>query len=352
MVDGTRAPILKGTPIYGPKLFKSQRDGRAWHVRTVESLSDHPIHDARDFGQLHPACVFSQLTWWGQLRILGAIEGDDIFLEHFAPLVKEQRAERFGDKATYDTTCDPAGTTGNAHGTILNGIKILESHDIHPITSFNLNRIEGISYAIETIGGFMSREVVQPISTWCGCEYCQYHQPGSREGDRLRHELVVRDGKILHGVRVPALVVDGRRHLKLSNTDSVEWPVLINGFTSGYVHDKRAPQGESNLKRPLKDGEHDHTQRCLEYTVQQFWKTRPAGEQLEADIIRFHEARASAEERAERRARGKDTVETTHQRMMRDLRVCQPGGRELRPRAWVGRFLLGGPLKTGRRGGC
>lgn len=291
LVSGTRAPIVKGKPIYGPKQFKRPR-----HVRDVEALSDHPIHDSWDFGQLHPACVFSQLTWWGQLRILGSVEGDDIFLEHFAPLVKEVRADWFGEAATYQTTCDPAGTTGNAHGTMLNGIKILNAHGIHPVTSFNLNRIEGISYAIETIGGFMGREVVQPIFTWCGCAYCTAFAPGGRDGDRLPHQRVVRNGQILHGVTVPAFVIDSRRHIKLSNTDRVDWPVLINGFESGYVHDSRAPQGESNLKRPLKDGEHDHTQRCVEYTVQQFWKPRPAGKQLEADIQK-HEVRTVINEK-------------------------------------------------------
>jgi len=294
LISGDRAPIVKGKPIYGPKLFK-----RGHHVRDVKALTDHPIHDAWDFGQLHPACVFSQLTWWGQLRILGAVEGDDIFLEHFAPLVKEIRTEWFGEQATYQTTCDPAGTTGNAHGTELNGIKILNAHDIHPVTSFNLNRIEGISYAIETIGGFMAREIVEPVFTWCGCAYCENVYPRAHEGTRLPFQLVVNEGRILHGRKVPALVVHGRRHVKVSNTDSVGWPVLIQGFESGYVHDSRVPRGESNLKRPLKDGEHDHTQRCVEYTVQQFWKLRPAGEQLQRDIQQ--QARQAEHEAARRR---------------------------------------------------
>src|SRR5690349_17360819 len=55
-VSGTRAPITRGKPIYGPKLFKP-----AVHVRDLDALDDHPIHDSWDFGQLHPACVFSQL---------------------------------------------------------------------------------------------------------------------------------------------------------------------------------------------------------------------------------------------------------------------------------------------------
>jgi hypothetical protein len=41
-----------------------------------------------------------------------------------------------------------------------------------------------------------------------------------------------------------------------------------------------APQGQSNLKLSLKDGEHDHTQRCLEYIVQQYWKPPPLGSGL------------------------------------------------------------------------
>jgi hypothetical protein len=172
--------------------------------------------------------------------------------------------------------------------------------DVFPVTSFNLNRVEGISYAIETVGGFMSREVVQPVFTWCGCAYCDAKYPSGYEGMRLPAALVVSGGQILHGRKVPAFVVAGERHVKLSNTDRVDWPVLINGFATGYVHDSRAPVGQSNLKRPLKDGEHDHTQRCVEYVVQQYWKPRPAGEQLERDVDHF--AR-QAEQRRQREIR-------------------------------------------------
>jgi len=292
LVDGTRAPIVRGKPIY------SSQFRRAVHVREdVEALPDHPVYDSWDFGQQHPACVFTQLTWWGQLRILGAIEGSNIFLENFAPLVKEIRAQWFGEQATYETTCDPAGTTGNAHGTILNGIKILNAHEIYPVTSFNLNRVEGISYAIETIGGFMSRDVVQPRYDWCGCAYCERVHPSGREGMRLPFHLVVDGGRILHGLKVPAFVVHKSRHVRLSNTDSTPWPVLINGFEAGYVHDSRVAHGQSNLKRPLKDGEHDHTQRCVEYTVQQFWKPRPVGEQLERDIQQIAKQTAREQQR-------------------------------------------------------
>jgi hypothetical protein len=51
----------------------------------------------------------------------------------------------------------------------------------------------------------------------------------------------------------------------------------------------------------LKDSEHDHTQRCLEYTVRQFWKSRPAGKQRARDIQ--PETCGAAEQRAMRAMR-------------------------------------------------
>ena len=89
----------------------------------------------------------------------------------------------------------------------------------------------------------MAREVVQPQWLNDGCSYCQDVQPGGRTGARLPRSLVVAQGTILHWRRVPAFLMDSRRHLKLSNTDAVPWEALVDGFEAAYVDDPRRPQG-------------------------------------------------------------------------------------------------------------
>jgi len=276
-IDGTRGPMTRGTPIYG-SVFRS-----SIHEAPVDPVDEDPILQGHDFGTKHPAVVWAQLTWWGQLRILGSIEGDDMFIESFLPLVKEWRTTWFGERECL-ATCDPSGGKATRDGTQQNGVKVLNQHGIYPQYSENFNQPTSISYAVESIGGFLERNVTQPAWTDDRCAYCVQHRPNGQRGERLPRQLVVAGGAILHGRQVPAFQIHPTRHLVVSNMDTVERSVLLNGFKGGYVYGPNVPVGGLNIKRPFKDEIHDHTMRCVEYIIQQFGKDRLAEEALQRSI--------------------------------------------------------------------
>lgn len=276
-IDGTRGPMTRGTPIYGKDF------SRALHAVDVDPVEEDPILQGHDFGTKHPAVVWAQLTWWGQLRILGSIEGDDMFIESFIPIVKEWRTEWFGERDTL-ATADPSGGKATRDGTAQNGVKILQQHGIYPQYGEDFNQPTRISYAIETIGGYLTRTVTQPLWFDDRCSYCINHRPHGQRGERLPRNIVVSGGAVLHGRQVPAFQIHPTRHLVVSNADIEERSPLLNGFLGGYVYAANTPVGGINIKRPLKDEIHDHTMRCVEYIIQQFGKVRMAEEMLEQGI--------------------------------------------------------------------
>lgn len=291
-IDGTRGPMTRGKPIYGVE-FKV-----GIHDQDVEPVEEDPILQGHDFGTKHPAVVWAQLTWWGQLRILGSIEGDDMFIESFIPILKEWRTEWFGERETM-ATCDPSGGKATRDGTQQNGVKVLQQHGIFPQYGEDFNQPTRIGYAIETIGGFMTRQVKQPIWFDDRCTYCKHHRPNGHLGERLPRHIVVSGGDILHGKQVPAFQIDTRRHLVVSNVDTEERSVLMNGFKGGYVYGPNLPVGGVNVKRPFKDEIHDHTMRCVEYIIQQFGKERMAELELDRSIQRSERQMLVTERRAE-----------------------------------------------------
>lgn len=287
-IDGTRGPLTRGTPIYGA-VFRV-----GTHDREVDPVEESPILQAHDFGTKHPAVVWSQLTWWGQFRILGSIEGDDMFIESFIPILKEWRTSWFGEIEPM-VTCDPSGGKATRDGTEQNGVKVLEQHGIFPQYGEDFNQPTRISYAIEAIGGFLERSVTQPIWFDDRCAYCRNHRPHGQAGERLPRAIVVNQGHIMHGRQVPAFQIHPTRHLVVSNTDVEERSPLLNGFKGGYVFGPHAPVGGVNIKRPFKDEIHDHTMRCVEYTIQQFAKERLAEAELDASLKRGEKAVTKAD---------------------------------------------------------
>jgi hypothetical protein len=278
-IDGTRGPMTRGKPIYGATFRKPIHAPDAG----VLPVEEAPILQGHDFGTKHPAIVWAQLTWWGQLRILGSIEGDDLFIETFVPIFKEWRTEWFGE-ITPLVTCDPSGGKATRDGTQQNGVKVLQQHGMFPQYGENFNQPTQISYAIESIGGYLNRTVTQPIWFDDRCPYCVNHRPHGRTGERLPRSMVVSGGAVLHGRQVPAFQIDPHRHLVVSNADVEERSPLLNGFMGGYVYAANMPVGGINIKRPLKDDIHDHTMRCVEYIIQQFGTVRMAEEMLEQGI--------------------------------------------------------------------
>jgi hypothetical protein len=81
----------------------------------------------------------------------------------------------------------------------------------------------------------------------------------------------------------------------------------MNGFMGGYVYGPNMPVGGVNIKRPFKDEIHDHTMRCVEYTIQQFATERLAEKALEASV-----KHAAARQKIEQELALKEAQRDTH----------------------------------------
>ncbi len=224
-IDGQRGLSLVGEAVYGAHLFK-----RALHVRDLEPVIDMPLLESYDFGHKHPAVLWSQLLPWGEWRILGEFLGDRQYIEDFVPLVIAKRAQLFPGVQEVWACCDPAGADENSQGTKMNGVRVLQDHNIFARWIPGSNKADRRDYAIQTIAGFMRQ--------------------------------LTTNG--------PAL----QSHSRCT--------ILNDGFEAGYVWDERkagAPQMLPNIRRPKKDGYYDHLQNTAEYTILNFAVGTPVVQQ-------------------------------------------------------------------------
>lgn len=207
---GERGMTYRGEAVYG-KIFKPKI-----HIAEVEPIVRVPILEAWDFGHRHPAVVWSQFTPWGAWHIHGEVVGESTYLEDFAPLVLQRRAELFPRDAEYWACSDPSGAASTSHGTRRTALAILEDYEIFPSYIEASNRADRRHFAIQHIAKLMLRL--------------------TKEG--------------------PAFQIHPR------------CVTLIDGFTAGYVYSDLFAQG--NIRKPLKDGYYDNPQNCAEYTILNF----------------------------------------------------------------------------------
>lgn len=219
-IDGARGLSLEGEPVYG-EIFK-----RGIHISDeIELLPDYPLIESWDFGQKHPAVLWSQLLPWGEWRILGEKLGQSQYLEDFVNEVAIMRSKLFPNHTDLMVCCDPSGADRNNQGMRYTAVEILNMHlrdtygDEHLGATFikGSNRPERREWAIQQIAGYMLR--------------LTKHGPALRVHPRCK--------------------------------------VLIDGFEGGYVYDKeRSTQNSTipNIRRPKKGGYYDHLQNTAEYT--------------------------------------------------------------------------------------
>lgn len=221
MIEGQRGLSTIGDAVYG-KVFS-----RDLHVQAVEYESDFALIESWDFGQRHPAVLWSQFLPNGTWNILGEWMGDRQFLDETVPAVARLREELFGQVQTIRVCCDPAGAGVQGHGIRQTAVDVLNKHlrqlygaSIGARFTMNANRPEKREWAIQQISGYMSR-IVQ--------------------------------GR-------PAYLVHPR------------CAILIDGDEAGYVFDDRKFMNAAfpNIRRPKKDGYYDHLQNTKEYTILNF----------------------------------------------------------------------------------
>lgn len=217
LLEGRRGLALSGEPVYKGAF------SRARHIDPKLGLIQQvPLLEGWDYGHHHPCVVWAQV-YAGRLSILGAVMGQSISIDQFAPVVLEIRRRWFGQPMDVWTTGDPAGMAASSQGLPVTLRTILAEFGIHISAIETANRPEVRDQAIKTIASYMSRTALDG-------------QPAFRLNPR-------------------AILI---------TPDGVEEPreFLADAFEAGYVWDTRLRTGTvaANVRRPKKDGYYDH---CL-----------------------------------------------------------------------------------------
>ena len=239
---GTRGLNVKGQPVYAGK-FK-----RALHVRPTAMNPDLPLLEAIDFGKHHPCVHWSQFDPWGGWTWLGGMMGRDLFIEDFAPMIKQQRAEWFPNALEVQTCCDPAGSHNNSQGVRTNGVKVLADHGIVARWIDNSNAPDVRRGAIEQTTAYLNRRSARGEEAFA-CDDQRWRIVGDDQ-DRLVN-------------------------------------FAAQALEAGYVWDERTrtTAGGKSIVVPLKDGWFEHVMNCSEYAVLNFGQ----GVQTEQQVQRHAE---------------------------------------------------------------
>lgn len=230
VILGLRGLNVTGEPVYKGAFV------RALHEAEAEFNPALPLEMALDFGKHHPCVVFRQVSALGQVRYLGGILGQQLYLDDFCDIVLRHRATWFPG-AHVRECCDPAGTVDTSHGTH-GAYQTLHAKGIRPVSQMNSNAPDVRLAVIERTAAQMRRRAAD------------------------RGEAFV--------------VSNSDRWLRISESDSVIDRFLADGFEAGYVWDEHMVSvGNKQVRKPKKDGWFEHGQNCSEYLELNFG-TEPA----------------------------------------------------------------------------
>jgi len=226
LIEGKRGLNVRGTPVYAGYFHRE-----TMMVPTAIEAT-LPLLEAIDFGHHHPCVVWAQLLPFGALYVLGGVMGDALFIEDFAPMLLQFRAQWFPEAKEVWTCCDPAGSHQNSQGVSRNGVRVLADHGIYARWHQAANMPEVRSYAVEHIGGYMRRGKFR-------CDPLKWFVVGQQQATR--------------------------------------GTFAVDAFEAGYVWDERIRRtsGGKGIVMPLKDGYFEHSMNCLEYLVVQFGPAMP-----------------------------------------------------------------------------
>jgi|TARA_Y100000296_G_scaffold78083_1_gene100368 hypothetical protein len=222
MVLGLRGMNVIGEPVYGGAFARAQ------HEVACDYDPELPLDEAIDFGKHHPCVVWRQTSPFGQVRYLGGILGQGMYLEDFLPVILSWRARWFPRPCEVRSCCDPAGGTDTSHGIRDNGVAILRKAGITPTWRPNANAPDVRLAMIERTAGLMRRR--------------------SANGDEA------------------FVVALDERWLRVSPDQITADRFLADGFEAGYVWDEHMVSvGSKQMRKPKKDGWFEHGQNCSEY---------------------------------------------------------------------------------------
>jgi hypothetical protein len=210
LIEGRRGLAASGEAVYRGYF------NREIHVKPVEMDPEVAVLEGWDFGHAHPAVIWEQRLPWGEIRILGGVMGQDLFLADFVPIALRYRSTWCPDPLEIRSTCDPAGDTKSNQGIAQKATDLLADLGVFSQPCEAGNHVERRNFAIQ------------------------------RTADAMRRRTSMGEAFSVHPRFV---VVTGAGRV-------IETEVLADGFEAGYVWDERAISNQlnPNTRRPKKDG--------------------------------------------------------------------------------------------------
>jgi Phage terminase large subunit len=231
LIQGVRGMNVVGVPVYQAAFVRQLHEGPAEYDPRL------PLDMGLDFGKHHPCVVFRQTSALGQVRYLGGILGQSLYLDDFIDLVLRYRAEWFPNPVELRECCDPAGASDTSHGT-QGAVKSLHAKGVHPMSQPDAN-----SPAIRLA-------MVERIAS------------------RMRRRAANREEALL--------VSHSDRWLRISAQSTMVDRFLADGFEAGYVWDEHMVSvNNKQVRKPKKDGWYEHGQNCAEYLELHFGDGAP-----------------------------------------------------------------------------
>ena len=226
VILGRRGMNVAGDPVYKGAFV------REIHEAQAEFDAGLPLEIALDFGKHHPCVIFRQSSPLGQVRYLGGILGQQLYLDDFLAIAKRYLAEWFGGAMEIKWCCDPAGASDTSHGTA-GALKTLKEHGIQPRYKGDSNSPAMRLAMIERMASTMRK----------------------RAADRTE----------------AFVVSNSERWLVISERSTAVDRFLADGFEAGYVWDEHMVSvGNKQVRKAKKDGWYEHGMNCCEYLEHNF----------------------------------------------------------------------------------
>lgn len=237
LILGKRGATVVGDPVYGTPADGS-RPGVFLRSRHELPCAYDPrlrLEVGLDFGKHHPCVVMRQVSPVGQVRYLGGILGHDLHLDPFLTEVARYLALWFPDPIDLAWCCDPAGMS-NPIGVDMNGM--LRTHGIQARIKEDSNSPAARVALIESIAK-------------------QMRGRGLDGDEQLR-------------------VASDDRWLRISANGVVRHRMVADAFEFGYVWDEHMVSvGSKQMRKPKKDGWHEHPMNVVEYLEANFGSAPP-----------------------------------------------------------------------------
>jgi hypothetical protein len=213
---------VTGEPVYKGAFV------RELHEVALEYDPLLPLEMALDFGKHHPCAIFRQVSPLGQVRFLGGILGQQLYLDDFLDIVLRKRAEWFPKPIEVKECCDPAGAADTSHGTA-GAIQTLRQKGIRPKFVLDANSPTIRLAMVERMAAQMRRRCADRSEAF-------------------------------------AISNDPEHWLTISEQSTTHDRFLADGFEAGYVWDEHLVSvANKPVRKPKKDGWYEHGQNCAEY---------------------------------------------------------------------------------------